>query len=242
MLPPDLAGRVRELQQYEFTSTEARQQFEELMDELRQELVQSYFNQMAGAWQTCTPRSMAAHEGHARRAQPHARAARRARRPTDFEEFMERFGDFFPENPQNLDELLEQMAQRMAAMQAMLNSMTPEQRAQLQGLAEQLLEDMDLRWQMDQLGRTCSRRSPDAGWDRRYDFSGQDPLGFAEAAAMLNELGDLDQLENLLRGAVEPGRAGRGRHRPGPRAPRRRRRPQPRAAGRAGQRCSRTPG
>ena len=43
------------------------------------------------------------------------------------------------------------------------------------------------------------------GWERRYDFSGQDPLGFAEAAQMLNELGDLDQLEQMLRGASAPG-------------------------------------
>ena len=85
---------------------------------------------------------------------------RAAGREPDFDGFMERFGDFFPENPRNLDELLELMAQRMAAMQAMLNSMTPEQRAQLQGLSEQLLEDMDLRWQMDQL------RQPPAGVPR----------------------------------------------------------------------------
>src|ERR1700737_1451886 len=49
LLPPDLAGTVRELQSYEGTSDEARQQFEELMDQLRQEVVQSYFNQMSGA-------------------------------------------------------------------------------------------------------------------------------------------------------------------------------------------------
>ena len=42
-----------------------------------------------------------------------------------FEQFMQDFGDFFPENPQTLDELLEIMAQRMANAQAMLNSMTP---------------------------------------------------------------------------------------------------------------------
>ena len=95
-----------------------------------------------------------------------------------FEEFMERYGDFFPENPQNLDELLELMAQRMAAMQSMLNSMTPEQRAQLQGLSEQLLEDMDLRWQMDQLGENLQAAVPRA-WagTGSYDFCGQDPLG-----------------------------------------------------------------
>ena len=73
------------------------------------------------------------------------------------------YGDFFPENPQTLEELLESMAQRMAAMQAMLNSMTPEQRAQLQQLADQLLEDMDLRWQVDQLGQNLQRDVPAAG-------------------------------------------------------------------------------
>ena len=124
----------------------------------------------------------------------------------DFDGFMERYGDFFPENPQTLDELLELMAQRMAAMQAMLNSMTPEQRAQLQGLSDQLLEDMDLRWQVDQLGENLR-----AGLPRRRTgtaattSAGQDPLGFAEAASMMEQLGDLDQLENLLRTATAPG-------------------------------------
>ena len=42
----------------------------------------------------------------------------------DFEEFMDKHGDFFPENPQNIDELLDAMAQRAAAAQRMLNSMT----------------------------------------------------------------------------------------------------------------------
>ena len=92
---------------------------------------------------------------------------------------MEQYGDFFPENPQTLDELLEQMAQRMAAMQAMMNSMTPEQRAQLQQLSDQLLDDMDLRWQMEQLGRQPARMFPQMNWNQSYDFEGQDPMGWA---------------------------------------------------------------
>ena len=123
----------------------------------------------------------------------------------DFDGFMERFGDFFPENPETLDELLEVMARRMAAAQAMLNSMTPEQRAQLQALSDQLLEDMDLRWQIDQLGQNLAGQFPDLNWNRRYDFSGQDPLGMGEANELLQQLGDLEQLENLLRGATNPG-------------------------------------
>ena len=211
------------------------------MEQLRQQLAQSYFNQMSGAMQDMTPEAMQRMKDMLAELND-LLAKKEAGEDTQpaFEEFMQRYGDFFPENPQTLDELLELMAQRMAAMQSMLNSMTPEQRAQLQGLSEELLEDMDLRWQIDQLGGHLQQLFPQMGWERRYDFSGQDPLGFAEAAQMLNELGDLDQLEQMLRGASSTGRAGRGRRRPGPRAPRRRRRPQPRAARRSWPSSSRT--
>src|SRR5437763_3351591 len=201
LLPPDLAGQVRELSEYEFTSSEARERFDELMDKLRQQLMQSYFNQMAGAMQDVSPEQMQRMKDMLSALNQMLEQRARGAEP-DFESFMQQYGDFFPGNPQSLDELLEQMAEQMAAMQAMLNSMTPEQRAQLQGLAEQLLEDMDLRWQVDRLGANLRSAFPQAGWDRRpYNFSGQDPLGFAEAAQLMNRLGDMDQLENLLTSA-----------------------------------------
>ena len=204
LLSPDLNGLVRDLQQYDFVSSEARQRFEELLDQLRQQLAQRWFNQMAGAMSDVSPEAMARTKDMLA-ALNQMLEDRAAGREPDFDGFMERFGDFFPENPRDLDELLEAMARRMAAMQSMLNSMTPEQRAQLQGLADQLLEDMDLSWQMSQLSQHLHRAFPDAGWNRRYDVSGQDPLGFADAAQVMGELGDLDQLEQLLRGASNPG-------------------------------------
>jgi uncharacterized protein with von Willebrand factor type A (vWA) domain len=206
MLPPDLAGQVKELQEYDFVSGEAQQRFEELIDQLRQQIMQSHVNQMAGAMENITPEDMARMKDMLSELNELLDKRNRGEdTQQDFDDFMQRFGDFFPENPQNLDELLETMAQRMAAMQAMLNSMTPEQRAQLQGLAQQLLEDMDLRWQMDQLSQNLQQAFPDAGWERSYNFSGQDPLGFSEATQLMEQLGDLDQLENLLRGASNPG-------------------------------------
>jgi uncharacterized protein with von Willebrand factor type A (vWA) domain len=204
MLSPDLAGQVKDLQNYEFTSSEAREKFEELLDQLRQQLTQSYFNQMAGAMSEVSPEDLARMKDMLASLNEMLEQRQAGQEP-DFASFMERFGDFFPENPETLDELLEIMAERMAAMQSMLNSMTPEQRAQLQGLSDQLMEDMDLRWQMDQLGQNLQGMFPQKGWGRSYDFSGQDPLGFAEAAQMMQELGDIDQLENLLRGATSPG-------------------------------------
>jgi uncharacterized protein with von Willebrand factor type A (vWA) domain len=204
MLPPDLAGQVKELQEYEFTSSEARERFESLVERLREQLMQSYVNQMSGAMQDLSPEALARMKDMLAELNHMLEQRERGEEP-DFDGFMQRYGDFFPEDPKTLDELLEVMARRMAAMQAMLNSMTPEQRAQLQSLSDQLLEDMDLRWQVDQLGQNLRSAFPQMGWERGYDFSGQDPLGFAEAAGLMEELGDIDQLENLLRGATNPG-------------------------------------
>ena len=204
MLPSDLAGMVRELQSYDFASAQAQQRFEELMEKLRQQVLDSYVNRMTGAVNEMTPEDM----GRLKDMMAELNRMleqRAAGEEPDFDGFMERYGDFFPENPQNLDELLEVLARRMAAMQAMLASMTPEQRAQIAQLAEQLLEDMDLRWQVDQLGSQLRGMFPDMGWDQGYDFRGQDPLGLAQAASTLEELGDLDRLEQLLRGAANPG-------------------------------------
>jgi uncharacterized protein with von Willebrand factor type A (vWA) domain len=204
MLPPDLAGMVRELQNYEFASPQAQQRFEELVEKLRQQVLDSYVNRMTGAVESMTPEDMARMKDMMAELNQMLEQRSRGEEP-DFDGFMERYGDFFPENPQSLDELLEVLARRMAAMQAMLNSMTPEQRAQISALADQLLEDMDLRWQVDQLGSQLRGMFPDMGWGQGYDFRGQDPMGMAQAASTLEELGDLDRLESLLRNAANPG-------------------------------------
>ena len=206
MLPNDLAGQVRSLSAYDFESPEARQRFEELMDQLRQQLAQQYFDQMAGAMANPDPAAMQRTKDMMAALNELLEKHQRGEdTPEDFARFMEEYGDFFPEDPADVEELLRAMAERMAQMQAMLNSMSPEQRAQLQGLAEQLLEDMDLNFPASQLGQNLQQMFPQLDWNRSYDFSGDDPMGFAEAAQMMADLGDLDQLENLLRSATQPG-------------------------------------
>jgi uncharacterized protein with von Willebrand factor type A (vWA) domain len=204
MLPDDLAGKVRELQAYDFESAEAAQRFEQLLDKIREQLMQQMVDQVSGAMQGMTPESLQRMKDMMAGLNEMIERRQRGEDPR-FEQFMEEFGDFFPENPQSLDELLEQMARRMAAMQAMLNSMTPEQRAQLQQLSDQLLEDIDLRWQMSQLGQNLQGMFPQMGWGQGYQFEGSDPMGMGQAMQTMQDLGDLDQLENLLRSATSPG-------------------------------------
>ena len=204
MMPDDLAGRVRDLQQYPFTSSEAQQRFDGLLDRLRQQLMQQTVDQISGAMNSMTPEDLARTKDMLAALNEMLERRSRGEDPR-FEEFMERFGDMFPEQPQNLDELLETMARRMAAMQSLMASMTPEQRAQLQQLSDQLLEDMDLRWQLDQLGAQLREQFPQMGWGTSYEMQGADPLDFAQAMQTMAELGDLDQLEHLLANATAPG-------------------------------------
>ena len=58
MLPSDLAGKVKGLQNYDFLSSEARDQFQELIDRLKKEIAQSQFDQMAGAMGEMQPEDL----------------------------------------------------------------------------------------------------------------------------------------------------------------------------------------
>jgi len=204
LMPDDLAGKVRELSAYNFESKDAKQRFDQLMEKLKDQLMQQMVDQMSGAMEGMTPEDTARMKDMMAALNQMLEKHQRGDDP-GFEEFMEEYGDFFPEHPETVEELLEQMAKRMAAMQAMMNSMSPEQRAQLQQLSDQLMEDMDLQWQMQQLSGNLQQMFPQLNWNESYDFEGQDPMGFQQAMQAMQDMGDLDQLENLLRNAASPG-------------------------------------
>jgi uncharacterized protein with von Willebrand factor type A (vWA) domain len=205
-LPSDLAGRVRSLESYAFTSPEASDRFEELLARLRRELLQARFHDMAGALSDQNPERLQRFTDMVNDLN-HLLELRQAGRDTGpaFEQFMQRHGDFFPGQPGSIDELLEQLASQMAAAQAFLNSMSPEQRAQLQRLADRFLDDLDLRWQLERLRHNLAQALPDAGWHRHYDFAGSDALGLLEGVEVVGRLGEIDELEGLLRSATSPG-------------------------------------
>ncbi len=205
-LPDSLVGRLRALAGYEFTSSEAREHFDELTERLRQEVVQSYLDRAAGAVSSTGPEE----RDRLRRALDGLNTMLEQREAgvdldPSFERFMEEFGDIFPGGARSLDELLAQLSERMAATSAMLNSLTPAQRGELQQLMDGLLGDMDLAWQIDRLAGNLRTMFPDAQWDRSVSFSGYDAPGLAEASELLQRFAELDQLEQLLSGVSQPG-------------------------------------
>lgn len=204
MLPPDLPGQLQSLQDYDFTSPEARRRFMEMLSQLRQQLMENFVSQLTDQAKNMSADDLNRAKEMLAELNQMLEQYSQGEEP-DFDAFMDRFGDFFPENPNNLEELLQSLAQRMAAMQALLNSMTPEQRSQLDQLVSQLMADIDMNWQMSQLSSHLRQLFPDAGWQSSYDLQGVDPLSFPDALQLMSELGDIDQLENLLSNANHPG-------------------------------------
>ena len=203
MLPDDLARKVDELGHYDFQSEDARRRFEQLVERLRQQVAQRQFEQVSSAARNMSPEDIARMKDMMAALNEMIERKERGDDP-QFEQFMQEYGDFFPENPQTLDELLEQLARRMAAAQAMLNSMTPEQREELQNLMAQMLDDADLQWQMDRLSNNLRRSHPGMDWDGSQQFSGDQPMPFGEALQRIQELNDLDALEDFLGNASSP--------------------------------------
>ena len=207
--PDDPAGRISSLQHYDFVSSEARERFEELVDELRREMADTFFEGASDALSNMSPEQMArmrdAYDALNKMLEQRERGEEL---DPSFEEFMAQYGDMFPGDPKTLDELLEQLAERMAAAQAVWNSLSPEQQAQLRALMDSVLEDMDLRWQVERLAQNLQRAVPDAGWQQSYDFNGEGPMSMSRATDLASQLGQLDRMEEVLQSASTPAALG----------------------------------
>jgi len=199
-LPSDTAEAIRRLSDYDWRSAAARQTFEELRDLLRREVLDARFRGMRDALANADPQAMErVRQMLSELNEMLDRDARGEHTQADFDRFMEKYGDLFPERPRNLEELVDQLARRAAAARRLLASLTPEQRAELQALMEQTLEQAGIADQMRGLGERLYARRPDLAWDTPERMTGDRPLGMADATTALQELADLAELETALR-------------------------------------------
>jgi uncharacterized protein with von Willebrand factor type A (vWA) domain len=204
-LPADTARAVRDLADYDWVSPQARQTFQELKELLRKEVLDRQFRGMKQALQNPDPaaqqriKDMLADLNRMLEAD-----ARGEHTQADFEQFMDSYGDLFPDEPANLEELVDSLARRAAAAQRLMNSLTASQRAELGELMDQALADLDLAAAMGQLSDQLRARRPDLDWSGREQMTGDQGLGVGDATTALEELADLSGLEETL-GQSYPG-------------------------------------
>ena len=208
-LPPDTARAVTELADYDWRSAEAAQAYQDIRDLLGQQLLEQRFEGIKQGLQSTSPedveriRQMLSDLTDLLAA--HARGDPQT--PQRVEEVMRQHGDYFPENPRTVDELIDALAARAAAAQRMLNSMTPEQRAELAQLAQQAFGDPRLAQQLATLDAQLQALRPVEDWQGSERFRGQDPLGLGEGAQAMVDLSELDALAEQLAQSYSGARA-----------------------------------
>jgi uncharacterized protein with von Willebrand factor type A (vWA) domain len=201
-LPGDTAQAVQRLADYQWRSQAARETFDRLRDLLRREVLDSQFQGMKEALQRPDPESLQRIKDMlADLSEMLAADDRGEHTQADFEQFMDRYGDLFPDDPANLEELVDALVRRATAAQRLLNSLTPDQRGELAGLMQQALADAGLAAEMSRLSDALRSRRPDLGAGDWGDpgMTGENPLGLGDATTALADLADLADLETALR-------------------------------------------
>jgi uncharacterized protein with von Willebrand factor type A (vWA) domain len=198
-LAPDIPGKLRELTDYRFVDRGAQEGFDELMSSLREQVLGSYFRNMAEGLRSASPEDMRRFKDMLSELNRMIEARDRGE-PVDFDGFMDRHGDLFPDNPRSLEELLEGMARRMAAVSSLMASLSPEQRQELAELAQQALGDLDLAFEADRLSSHLSELFPGMGWGDPTLGGGDEPQPLSSTVDALERLHDYEDLDRSLRG------------------------------------------
>jgi len=198
-LSPSPAKAVQELSDYDWRSAQARQKYEQIRDLLGREMLDQRFAGMKQALENATDEDR-------RRVNEMLddlndlldKHAVGKDSPQDFQDFMRKHGEFFPENPRNIDELLDALAKRAAAAQRFRNSLSEQQRAELDSLAQQAFGSPSLMNALNRLDAHLQIARPGEDWTGSQRFRGDDPLGMGEGTQALADIAELEQLADQL--------------------------------------------
>ncbi len=203
-LPPNLGGAVKELTEYDFMDPDAQGQFQELLDMLKQRMMENTFQNMRQQLQNMSPQDMAALREMLRDLNQMLQERMQGQVP-DFQSFMDKHGDMFGDNPpQDLDELMERLQQQMAQAQSLMDSMSPEMSQELQEMMQQAMDPETLN-EMMQLSAMMNQLYPPDDLANRYPFMGEDPLSYDEAMELMGQLQNMDELERQIQQAMQRG-------------------------------------
>jgi uncharacterized protein with von Willebrand factor type A (vWA) domain len=196
-LPTDIGGQIRELSEYDFMDEDARRQFQELMDMLKKNAMSSFAQDLTQRLQNMDAATLAGMRHFVEAINQMLEARRRGEEP-DFQDFMEQFGDFFGSNPpRNLDELIERLQNQIAQAQSLMESLSPEDRQQLQDLMDSMLDEAT-KYEMGKMMSNLESLFP--GWlsPQQYPFSGEESLSYNEALKLMEQLQKMDNLEEQI--------------------------------------------
>ena len=190
-LPDDPAGRMKALEKYEFLNPNAQRKYLDLLNELRKAMTQAFFKNVENMVNELS-------DGDIERMKDMVQAMNEmlvkkiAGEDPEFQDFMDKFGDMFGDDPpQTLDELLEQMRRQIAMSQSLMNSLTSDQRQQLQSLMSDRFGDPQLESALRKLAQEMDFLDPQGS---RYRFDGKEQIDLQAAMELMDEMHQIDDL------------------------------------------------
>ncbi|HWK81310.1 MAG TPA: VWA domain-containing protein [Thermomicrobiales bacterium] len=198
-LPDNPAQRIDALRDYGFVDQGAQADFDALLQQMQQQMADSLFNSMKNALTGQGNEGMSmedmkeflqdindAFEQQARGEQP------------DLDRLNNRWAQQMGGRIDSMDELAERMRQRMAASQAMMQMLSPEQRAELMQLMQQAMQDAGLGEQLQRLQQNLGPLGPMQQM-QQSDAHGTQPLSVDLATDILQQANAMDQLAGQMR-------------------------------------------
>ncbi len=193
-LPKDMGGRIKDLNNYEFMDGEAGQKFQELMEMLKRNAMSSFAKDMTQRLKNMDKESLAAMRHFMEAINQMLEARKRGEEP-DFDGFMKQFGQFFGDNPpKDLDELIERLQQQMAQAQALMDSLSPADRKELQDLIDSMMDE-STKYEAAKMMANMESLFPGFLDAEGYDFSGKESISYSEALKLMEHLQKMDTLE-----------------------------------------------
>ncbi len=196
-LPEDFGRAVRALKEYEFVEPKAAEKYQELLNELQQQVLGSYFKNMRESLQNLTPEQLERTRQMIRDLNRALKERMEGGEP-DFEAFQRQYPELAG-GAKDWDDLLRQLAQGMAAMRSLWQSMSSDMRSQLEELLGAAFADPGLRSAMDELSETLGRLMPAEGYE--HGVTGDEPISLAEALGLMDEMNQLSDMEDVVRSA-----------------------------------------
>ena len=204
LLPESAAGQMRSLSDYDFMDPEAQEKFQELMEMLRQQMMQNFFQGMKDAIQNMSSEDMRGIQEMIQALNQMLRDRAMGEDP-DFEGFMEQYGHFFdPDRPASLDELIEQLQQQMASMQSLMDSMSPQMRDELEEMLQSSMPS-EMMQDMAELASTMYEMFPFDDMASEYPFMGDESVTLDQAMQLMEQLQDMDKLDDQLESVMRNG-------------------------------------
>ncbi len=197
-LPEDAPGQVSGLREYEFENSEAQERYEQLLEQLKQAMMNTFFNDLSQMLQDMSEQDMDRTRQMMQDLNEMLEQRSRGEQP-DFDGFMEKYGDMFGDNPpQSLDELIEQMQQQAAQMQNMVDSLPADMRQQLNQLMQQRMSEMGMDGELSRLAQNLEANFPMRDMRNQYPFRGDEDLNLESGMNLMEYMQQLDQMERSL--------------------------------------------